>query len=535
MLRGYAALLPAIALCAAQLLATARGASAEAPGALTQDAPPLVVVCDDDYPPYAFRDPSGKLVGIVPDLWKEWEKASGSRAALRGMPWAKALAAFDSGEADVIDTIFETPERKLRYDFTSAYAKIDVPVFIHKSISGIASPDDLAGFKVAVKAGDASIGQLEARGVSDLVPYQSYEEIVKAAARLDTRIFCVDKPPALYYLYKLGIDRDFRIAFALDGGEFHRAVKKERQDLFVRVSQGFSAIPAAESAAIERKWLGSEIGRGIDLRLLLAVGAGAIIVAAALLGLAWALRRRVRTATAELREKVALLEKSEMRNRAALEEKELLLKEIHHRVKNNLQIISSLIRLKAEAAMDDERALPLIEDIQMRIQSMAHLHELLYHSDDFGSIDAGVYLAAIARELSGMNPRVSISCEAIPFQIGLDEALPLGLLGSELLVNALKHAFPEGQGGTVRLSLREREGRAVLRVEDDGVGLGKGIFMSTSTGLGFTIVRSLAKQLRADLGAGGPPGFWVELSFALPARAAARPGSGGLADAASAR
>ena len=475
----------------------------------------IKVVCDDNYPPYAFVGADGTLEGIVPDHWKAWEKATGVSVELHGMPWSQALKAIGLDEADVIDTIFETPARSLHYNFTSGYARIEVPIFIHKSISGIASIRDLTGFRVAVKSGDTAVSELLGRGVADLAPYDSYESIIEAAARLDIRIFCVDKPPALHLMYKRGIDREYRIAFILNQGEFHRAVKKERPQILALVEKGFAAIPSSTYAAIDRKWFGSELTHGVDLRIIFVIVAAALGIAALLFVTVWGLRRRIRASTAELRDKVSLLERSEARNRASIAEKEVLLKEIHHRVKNNMQIISSLIQLKAgEPQFEDNRG--LIADIQLRIQSMAQLHELLYHSKDFGSIDAADYLDAILRELSFSYAWTDISCQADSLPIGIDEALPLGLMTGELLINSLKYAYPEALRGPVRVILRRLPLTAVLRVEDEGRGLPPGMDPSKCTSMGFTIVRSLASQLRGQLSFGGPPGFWAELSFPLP-------------------
>ncbi|MBL8966183.1 MAG: transporter substrate-binding domain-containing protein, partial [Spirochaetaceae bacterium] len=166
------------------------------------------VVCDNNYPPYAFTGADGKLEGIVVDQWRAWERETGIAVELRGLPWSEALAAFDAGEAEVIDTIFNTEERRRRYAFTEPYANIEVPVFAHKSLSGIVGPEDLRGLKVAVKDGDAAILELIHAGVAELSLLPSYAAIIEAASRLDFRVFCVDAPPALYFLYKRGIDRD---------------------------------------------------------------------------------------------------------------------------------------------------------------------------------------------------------------------------------------------------------------------------------------------------------------------------------------
>ncbi|MFA5205417.1 MAG: transporter substrate-binding domain-containing protein [Lentisphaeria bacterium] len=99
--------------------------------------PALVVVCDDNYPPYVFRDATGTVRGILPDQWALWERKTGVTVGLRAMDWAAAPRVMEKGRADVIDTIFFTEERARRLDFTPAYATIKVPVYVHKARGGI--------------------------------------------------------------------------------------------------------------------------------------------------------------------------------------------------------------------------------------------------------------------------------------------------------------------------------------------------------------------------------------------------------------
>ncbi len=485
----------------------------------------ITVLCDEDYPPYAFRNDEGRLEGIVVDDWKAWELATGTKVELVGLPWAEALARFDSGGADVLDTVFETAERKARYDFTPPYATLSVPVFIHKSLSGIASIGDLRGLKVGVKDGDASIGQLIERGVGELRLYQDYEEIIRAAADLELRVFCVDEPPALYWMYRLGVDRDFRIAFALSQGAFHRAVLKGRGDLLAAVEAGFDAVGKSGLAAIERKWLGSDIRRFWSGRVV-AIVAGAALATILVLGaLSWTLRRRVAAATAELKDKVLLLEAGEARIRASLGEKEILLKEVHHRVKNNLQIISSLINLQAQS-IRDEGDRELLRETQQRIYAMAQLHEMLYRSPDLASIDFAEYLRSLASALVSSagrrNPVFALEGVILP----LDSAVPLGLIANELVSNAIKHAFPgvepyRDEPGGIAISLARRGPELALEVRDRGPGLPAGFDPMASPSMGITLVRSLAEQLGGRLSFSGPPGLAVLLVFPAPAGARA--------------
>ncbi|MEI7430126.1 MAG: transporter substrate-binding domain-containing protein [Betaproteobacteria bacterium] len=230
-----------------------------------QAAPSLTsirVVLDDNYPPYTFRDSSGQPQGILKDLWALWELRTGVTVEFMPMDWGKAQAAIQNGQAEVIDTIFETEARKAIYDFSKPYATIEVPIFFHKSISGITNAESLKGFTIGVKDGDACIEYLSAHGISELKPYPNYEAQVKAAVQQEIRLLCIDKPPAFYFFNRERALDDFRHSLPLYVGNFHWAVLKGNADLKKLVEGGFSRISAAERAAIEKHWLGEELTSG---------------------------------------------------------------------------------------------------------------------------------------------------------------------------------------------------------------------------------------------------------------------------------
>jgi PAS domain S-box-containing protein len=187
---------------------------------------------------------------------------------------------------------------------------------------------------------------------------------------------------------------------------------------------------------------------------------------------------------------------AESRIRQSLAEKEILLREVHHRVKNNLQVISSLLSLQ-ESSCRDEEDREMNRDTQVRVQSMASLHELLCGSKDFSSIDPGKYLDAIVRELTSYHEGFQVRIDAQPDVLTIDEAMPFGLIATELLTNAMKYAYPRGNRGEILVSYGRSGQERQLIVSDAGVGLPPGPGKLTS--LGFTLVRSLAAQLGGQL------------------------------------
>ncbi len=277
-----AAVLTASLVALISLPASAPGAE---PGKASYRPGMVRVAIDDNYPPYIFRDEKGRVQGILVDAWRLWEKKTGIRAVMMAMDWSKALDAMGRGEADVIDTLFFTRARSMLYDYGRPYATIEVPVFFHESIGGITDFGSLRGFRIGVKKGDACIEMFRARGIdSDLVEYESYERIVKEASLGRIKIFCIDKPPAFYFLNKYGMIDKFRYTVPLYTGHFHRAVAKGNTALLEIVEDGFGRISVEEYQAIEKKWMGYSapapryikhiwLGVGILAGLLLMLGA----------------------------------------------------------------------------------------------------------------------------------------------------------------------------------------------------------------------------------------------------------------------
>ncbi len=186
----------------------------------------------------------------------------------------------------------------------------------------------------------------------------------------------------------------------------------------------------------------------------------------------------------------------------ALREKEMLLKEVYHRVKNNLQVIQSLLNLQARTLPNEAARTPVLETAA-RVRAMALVHEKLYQSGNLGDIALPDYVRDLLRQLadSGAAAERGITLEAdiAPIEVGLDTAIPLGLLLNELVSNSLKHAFPDGRGGEVRVTLQPDGGGMTLAVADNGVGLPPGLNLAQVPSLGLKLATSLAIQLGGTL------------------------------------
>ena len=189
--------------------------------------------------------------------------------------------------------------------------------------------------------------------------------------------------------------------------------------------------------------------------------------------------------------------RAEEQVKASLGEKEVLLREIHHRVKNNLQVISSLLSLQAHQ-VDDAQAKGAFEDSQHRVRSMALIHENLYRSENLANIRFDEYIRVVSSELwrSFNTSRVRKVIRTEPITLELDKALPCGLILNELVTNALKHAFPGERRGNVAISLEAvNPFHLRLEVHDDGVGFPPERDFRSMTSMGMTLIVSLADQV----------------------------------------
>jgi PAS domain S-box-containing protein len=186
---------------------------------------------------------------------------------------------------------------------------------------------------------------------------------------------------------------------------------------------------------------------------------------------------------------------------ASLREKEALLREIHHRVKNNLQITSSLLRLQA-SSISDAASRAIFEETQMRIRSMALVHEKLYQAENLTRINFGDYVRSLGellfKSFTVENSAIRMEVAGSDVFLDIDAAVPCGLIVNEVVSNALKHAFPSGRG-TIGVRLQHEGDRCIMTIRDDGIGLPPQFDLRSIDTLGLQLVRGLVKQIDGSL------------------------------------
>lgn len=235
-----------------------------------------------------------------------------------------------------------------------------------------------------------------------------------------------------------------------------------------------------------------------------------ILIGLVVIGIAFALMFYQRTKNKKkvndtLREKNSIIQHS-------LEEKEVLLREIHHRVQNNLQFVSSLLNLQGRR-VKDEYTLNVLMDCKQRIQSMALIHQKLYQENSLKDINFLSYtqnlLNSLKESYATESRNVKTLIDVDPIKLDINTAIPLGLILNELIINSFKYAFNEDQDGTLHVSLHKSNSELTLIVEDDGIGLPKEFDIESSQSFGYKLVKSLASKLKAELTYNGENGTSV--------------------------
>jgi two-component sensor histidine kinase len=231
------------------------------------------------------------------------------------------------------------------------------------------------------------------------------------------------------------------------------------------------------------------------------------------------LELRVKERTDELRIANQELDAQANRLKASLAEKELLLKEIHHRVKNNMQVISSIFSLQSQYVQDPQ-VLAILTESRNRISSMALIHEKLYQCNNFVKINFAEYIQSLTRNLFASydadSSLIQLTLDIADVALSIDSAIPCGLLTNELISNCLKHAFPEGKAGKIAIALATHsDTHLTLMVRDSGIGLPSDFSLEKNTSLGLRLVKVLTRQLSGQLEMYNDGGTIARMTFPI--------------------
>ncbi len=449
----------------------------------------ITVAIDREYAPYEFVADDGDAQGFTPNLLRAIAKEIGFRVKFVPLSWPDAVRGLKSGAVDLVNMI-RTPERENKYALSRPHSKIDQAIFRNSRNGEIIDLDTLSGHVVALQEKDISTERLASRDdfKKRIVRSKIEGMLMLSVGKVDAFLASTHGGLRLIREYDL---KDVELAkagvFPMD---FSFAARKDNIDLIRRLDVGLLHLKASgRLKALRDKWLLSRLPGNTwvvtHIKSILSIGALLLGVMVVILTIALLKRKQA--------DKIV---------KASLAEKEVLIHEIHHRVKNNLQVVSGLLSMQAKSATDDKVRDALLES-ERRIEVMARVHDNLYLSDDLSHINTRSYLGAIVSDLErsyiGGSSHVDFYVDVDDIDLKVSHAISIGQIVSELISNSIKHAFPNKRNGKVTVSLKQRGEKTIeLSVGDNGIGLfteNAASLSSLPKRLGLRLVNQLADSL----------------------------------------
>ncbi len=447
---------------------------------------PITLVVDPDWVPYESLDANGRHVGIAADLVRLIAQRSGVELQLVPTKnWDESIALSKEGRALVVGFLNQTPKRDEWLVFTDPYLT-DPNVFItREEHEYISDPARLSGESVALPSGTSMEEWLRAEYPNlQIVLTANEQDAVRMVSEKQADMTLRSLTMAAYTIKSQGLF-NLKIAGQIPTftNQFRLGVSKAQPRLRDLLNRGVAGITPQDVQEAVNRHVSIRVQQGWDWRPLLALAAVFFILAAA--GGLWI--GQLRRLNAQLAAREA--------------EKAVILKEVHHRIKNNMAAVQGMLYLQADRVPGTPTAAAL-EDAQARLQSMMVLYDQLYRSDDYGTVQAKPYLTDLVHRIVANFPRhevVTVTTEIADLAMPTTQLQPLGILLNELLTNAMKYAFKGRDAGHLHVGLGHENGRVTLVVADDGIGMKGAAAFDHAEGFGMQLVAMMAQQLGAAL------------------------------------
>lgn len=461
----------------------------------------IVAVIRCDYSPVSLwnvagRTPSGFFVDIMNSVSA---RAGVSVSYICRNGSAEIMDTIESGVADV-GVLLKSREREKRLSFSTP---IDTTylAFFSRSQSDV-DPARLPSNRIVGVIKDCmSIEKLKDRVGMRLQIYGSYREGLFGLLAGEIGLFAGEEAMVLKQTRETGLeDRIQRVGKPFSELQRCLVVRKDNVQLLGLINKALKDfVSSPEYQRIYLKWYGAPTPYWTNRRVFAVSGVFLII---AISGIAFWRYVSISKINAVLLRTIEERKKAEEQIKQSLIEKEALLREIHHRVKNNLAVISSLLGLQAEG-VTDEGLRHSLEEMQQRMKSMALVHEHLYQKKDFSRINYKDFIIHVIKELESIyhkqNGTIEIKLNIEDLTLDIDSAIPCSLIINELVTNAYKYAFPDNRSGELSIRFVKEDDAYILTIKDNGIGLPENVDFRNSKTLGLQIVNVLCKQLRANL------------------------------------
>ena len=463
----------------------------------------LIVGSEPDYPPFCMVDDKGKAVGFSVDLFRASAKAAGMEVEFQVRPWKILLEELGSGKIDALPLVGKSPEREEILDFSFPYNTLHGAVFVREGENSIHTLEDLADKEIIVMAGDNADEYATRKELSpNIIRTDSFNIAFRILQSGSHDAVIAQKLMGVHLLEQLNIDsiKPLEIDLPDFTQEFCFAVTKGNAQLQKKLNEGLlQTIADGTYARIYSYWFSPVSWEDFPLWKKLS-SFGWIIVSVILLVLLASilyLQIQIKRKTRSLREEISIRTKTENQLQKLVNEKELLLKEVHHRIKNNFAAAESLLMLQSAEISNPEAKSALMETMG-RLSTMRVLYEKMLLTDDYRDTSTRVYLTNLADEIIKLyqgSIKITLVKNMDNIILGPDKLFPLGIILNELLTNCLKYAYIGQSEGLITVNLQVKSDSLILQVIDEGGGLAANYNLDKQSGFGLSMVQMLAEQL----------------------------------------
>lgn len=473
----------------------------------------LYFVPDPLYAPFEFYNfQTEQTEGLAYDYLKLVEKKIGIHfKVVTASNFAEILTLAKNKKIAIVNAVSATPEREEYLLFTQPYIEIENIIITHKNIREKLTLPDLRNKKIAVVSGYAVTEYLLKKYPDfHFTVFPSDQQALFSVVDRQTDAAILDIASASFLIDKRSISG---LRIAGEAGFSNKLAIASRRDwpeLNVILNKALSTIHTQEKDRIREKWIRFEQSNILKNKVFWLVILSILIIFLLIVMIIFlwnrTLQKEVTERTLELKKANEdllslnmVLHTSEVNLSKSLREKEVLIREVYHRTKNTLQIIRGLLVLQAENFSDNSDVRKVVDETELRIQSIALVHQMLYKSQDLSRISIKEYIHEFCdltfQSLGVFKEIISLDIQVSDFPFLIDTAIPLGLILNELLTNSLKYAFPDYRRGSIRISLEKKDsGRVIFTYADNGIGVKEGFDFRSQNFLGLNLIHSIAEK-----------------------------------------
>jgi len=470
-----------------------------------------------NWPPYEIYQ-NKEYTGIVGDYVKIIEEYTGvDLKPIDDITWKESITQLKSGKIHIVPIAGITDERKEYLEFTKPYLSDPLVIVTRNDFQFVSGLEDLEGKKLCLPNGYYTVDMIKNDFPNiNITTSESVKECLLAVSTSRSDAFVGSLSVVSYYINALGF-ANLKIASPTHYEYTKMGLAVTKDWILFRdiVQKVLDDLPKEKHNAIKNKWIAVRYEHGIDTKQIINYVFYGLALLTLIMLIFYHWNRTLRTQI-EIRKSVELNLKSSLELiHQKNSEKETMLKEIHHRVKNNLQIVYSLLNMQSREAKH-ESTVKILAEGKSRIKAMSLVHQLLYQSSDLNKIVIEDYITSLKRSIVEIyydkEKDINVHINTKDIRLSLDRAIPLGLILNELLINSYKHAFINRESGDIKISIIPEKSGYYFEYKDNGVGIANENLKEYKT-LGMRLISRLSNQLNTQAVLKNENGISVTFNF----------------------